>query len=95
MELESVLDNEELLWKQNSRIDWLFLGDRNTSYFHRQASRRRNFNHIKSLKLANGLWCYDEVLIKNEFLYFFRKLYNGLVLDRYPIPNRFHRLGSE
>lgn len=33
-ELENVLDNEELLWKQKSRKDWLTLGDRNTRYFH-------------------------------------------------------------
>lgn len=53
--LEDVLDNEELLWKQNSRIDWLLLRDRNTSYFYHSASKMRSQNLIKSLKLSNGL----------------------------------------
>ncbi|KAG8472191.1 hypothetical protein CXB51_036355 [Gossypium anomalum] len=36
-ELENTLHHEEMLWKQKSRCEWLNLGDRNTSYFHRQA----------------------------------------------------------
>lgn len=36
-----VLDNEELLWKQKARSDWLAFEDRNTKYFHSQANMRR------------------------------------------------------
>lgn len=32
-ELEKVLDQEELLWKQKSWYDWLSLGDKNTKFF--------------------------------------------------------------
>lgn len=53
-ELERVLDDEEILWKQKSRTDWLMLGDRNTKYFHSQASRRRKVNQIKALRLKDG-----------------------------------------
>ncbi|KAK8342095.1 hypothetical protein V6Z12_A08G208600 [Gossypium hirsutum] len=41
IELESVLDNEKLLWKQKSRSNWLTLGNLNTKYFHSQANNRR------------------------------------------------------
>ncbi|KAK8606541.1 hypothetical protein V6N13_030822 [Hibiscus sabdariffa] len=37
VELENILDQEELLWCQKYRNDWIVLGDRNTQYFHRRA----------------------------------------------------------
>ena len=45
------------MWLQRSRIAWLKEGDRNTSYFHRQAARRARKNRIKKLKDSNGEWC--------------------------------------
>ncbi|KAK8669033.1 hypothetical protein V6N13_106474 [Hibiscus sabdariffa] len=37
LELEQILDQEGLLWKQKSRADWIAFGDRNTSYFHKKS----------------------------------------------------------
>lgn len=75
-ELEVVLDNEELLWKQKARNDWITNGDRNTKYFHSQVYKRRRRNNIKSLKLNNGEWCYNEEKIKFEVVEFFKILYD-------------------
>lgn len=72
MELEKVVDNEESLWKQKSHRDWIKLGDRNTWYFYSQVNRRRRINHIKSLKLYDGIWSFDEDQIKKEVVGFFR-----------------------
>ncbi|KAA3471263.1 putative Transposon TX1 [Gossypium australe] len=74
-ELEGVLDNEELFWKLKSHSDWLLLGDRNTKYFHCQANKKKMINHIKSLKLDVGLWCYEEDRLKYEVVSFYRRLY--------------------
>ncbi|KAL4361200.1 hypothetical protein GQ457_04G029180 [Hibiscus cannabinus] len=41
IELESILDQEELLWKQKSRSDWIRFGDRNTKYYHAKAQNKK------------------------------------------------------
>ncbi|KAG8486814.1 hypothetical protein CXB51_020359 [Gossypium anomalum] len=66
IELESVLDNEELLWKQKSRSNWLTLGDRKT---------KRRVNQINALKLEDGMWCYEEEMLKYEAMSFYQRLY--------------------
>lgn len=75
IELEEVLDNEELLWKQKSRNDWLMLGDRNTNYFHSQVNKRKRRNKIRALKLDDENWCYYEDRVKDEAVGFFKHLY--------------------
>ena len=45
---------EEILWKQKSRIRWLKEGDRNTKFFHRTTIQRQHTNRITSLTSANG-----------------------------------------
>ncbi|KAL1126471.1 hypothetical protein V6Z11_A13G113600 [Gossypium hirsutum] len=74
-ELDNVLHHEEMLWKQKSRCEWLTLGDRNTSYFHRRTVQRRNFNKITALRDTDGDWIFDPEILKTEAVRFFQKLY--------------------
>jgi hypothetical protein len=49
LQLELLLEQEEVYWVQRARANWLKHGDRNTSFFHHQASNRRRKNLIKCL----------------------------------------------
>ncbi|KAA3467540.1 reverse transcriptase [Gossypium australe] len=74
-ELESVLNHEELLWRQKVRCDWLQLGDKNTSFFHRRMIQQRKFNRILALRVNNGKWCSNQSILSGEAVIFFEKLY--------------------
>ncbi|XP_060211899.1 uncharacterized protein LOC132639472 [Lycium barbarum] len=49
MEFEEVATNEEIAWKQRSRIQWLKYGDKNTNCFHRIATVHKRFNSMDHL----------------------------------------------
>ncbi|XP_062021002.1 uncharacterized protein LOC133737477 [Rosa rugosa] len=45
----ALLAQEETYWRQRSKTFWMKDGDKNTAFFHRKASNRRNKNRIKGL----------------------------------------------
>lgn len=55
-ELELEYKREESYWAQKSWIQWLQLGDRNTSYFHGKVIQRRKRNTIVGLRDSCGNW---------------------------------------
>lgn len=79
VELEHDIDRlslqEEIHWKQRSRVNWLGSGDRNTKFFHATASEQRRKNHIKGLFSDSGEWRSDEKGIACIFLDYFHSLF--------------------
>ncbi|KAL4348042.1 hypothetical protein GQ457_17G005950 [Hibiscus cannabinus] len=63
-DLDEVLRQEESLWLQRSRSEWIADGDRNTKYYHRitKANYRRKMCHM--IKLEHNQWCQDPTLIR-------------------------------
>lgn len=60
MELDKYLEDEEIYWKQRSRENWLKWGDKNTKWFHKQATMRRKKNYIGGIINQSGRWTEDE-----------------------------------
>ncbi|KAB5531981.1 hypothetical protein DKX38_018651 [Salix brachista] len=51
--------DEESYYKQKSRIQWLMLGDRNTTFFHRSLQHRYSRNKICSITDDEGSTIHD------------------------------------
>ena len=59
-ELNDILCQEEELWVQKSRINWLIAGDRNTAFHHMSTIVRRRRNRISRIKNDMGEWITSE-----------------------------------
>ena len=55
-EINELLDYEEVIWQQRSKVQWMGLGDHYTKYFHSKASRRKKKNTITRLLNDMGVW---------------------------------------
>ena len=53
-EIAELVDKENRLWFQRSKIMWAKFGDRNSKFFHSHASQRKRKNLIQRLKDHNG-----------------------------------------
>lgn len=53
-ELDAVLHQEEVMWFQKSREDWIVSGDRNTRFYHTATIIRRSRNKMFCFKKDDG-----------------------------------------
>ncbi|KAL8154116.1 hypothetical protein V2J09_011876 [Rumex salicifolius] len=74
-ELNTVLLQEETLWLQKSREEWLASRDRNTSFFHLSTVIKRKRNKIKGLKDATNELVTDNTCMEAMALSFFGSPY--------------------
>ncbi|KAF7823297.1 ribonuclease H [Senna tora] len=74
-ELETVLNQEEALWFQKARCQWIRDGDRNTRYYHTKTISHRRRNKILMLKDNSGNWTEDLEEIKKITVNFYKELF--------------------
>ena len=80
-ELNEVLNQEQELWALKSRLNWMVLGDRNTSFFHVSTIVQRRRNRISCLKNSVGEWVQEETQIMSFIREAFVKLYTTSHLE--------------
>ncbi|KAH9688162.1 reverse transcriptase domain-containing protein [Citrus sinensis] len=74
-QLNAMLVDEEIYWKQHSRADWLREGDKNTKYFHAKASARKRKNKVWGIENEQGIWLKDRDEIEEEIYSHFQELF--------------------
>jgi hypothetical protein len=74
-DLEASLLQEEICWRQKSRIRWLKEGDKCTKFFHQVASANRRANSIDSL-LVNGSPTSDPDIISSHIVNYYESLFS-------------------
>ncbi|KAB2595306.1 hypothetical protein D8674_030756 [Pyrus ussuriensis x Pyrus communis] len=63
IQLDRLWEQEEIYWKQRSRIKWVQQGDADTSIFHQSTMQRRRQNKIVKLMDVNRQWVEKDFLI--------------------------------
>lgn len=77
LHLKMEVDKDELYWEQRARINWLRGGDKNTSFFHKQASQRRRVNTMNFLEYGDGRSTRDIDEMVDIAKGFFKKLFTS------------------
>eukprot|EP00253_Pinus_taeda_P017913 PITA_17913 len=65
---------EEVLWRQKSRIQWLQEGEKNTKFFHKTTMQRRMRNQISQVNNAQGVKVETQEGIEQEFVHYFKEM---------------------
>eukprot|EP00253_Pinus_taeda_P031705 PITA_31705 len=73
-QLSQTLRDEEAKWRLKSRQLWLREGDKNTSYFHKQATVRKARNTVSSIKDNEGISYTTQDTIKEAATNHFKNL---------------------
>jgi hypothetical protein len=74
-DLEASLLQEEICWRQKSRIRWLKEGDKCTKFFHQVANANRRTNSIESL-VVDGSFSSDPEVISSHIGNFYESLFS-------------------
>jgi hypothetical protein len=73
-DLEKALLQEEISWRQKSRIKWLKEGDKCTKFFHSMANSNKRYNTIDSL-LINGSLSSNPAAIRDHVVNFYESMF--------------------
>jgi hypothetical protein len=78
--LENLLDQSDLMWRQRTKTEWLRGGDRNTKYFHACANARKKSNFITSISNTEGHNFNSSEEVQSTFVNYFQSLFTSDVI---------------
>jgi hypothetical protein len=94
-DLEASLLQEEIIWRQKSRVRWLKEGDKCTKFFYQVASANRRNNTIESL-IVDGSPTSDLACIGEHVVNYYESLFSEPLSWRSRLDNlEFNRLNGE
>ena len=76
-EINGLLEQEDIKWRQRAKEDWLRLGDLNTKFFHASATQRRSRNLISKINDAHGRECSTPADIEKAFVDYYKSLFTS------------------
>ena len=76
-EITELVDKENRLWFQRSKVLWAKQGDRNSKYFHSQATQRWRKNTIQKLRSSSGQWKSNNTEVAEILIGYFQELYTS------------------
>ena len=71
------MDKENRLWFQRSKVLWAKQGDRNSKYFHSQATQRWRKNTIQKLRSSSGQWKSNNTEVAEILIGYFQEQYTS------------------
>lgn len=74
-ELKKVYSDEDIFWRQMSKVHWAREGDRNTFYFQKVA--RKEHNTIHELYNQEGVWCEEDRVVEGITTSYFGELFQS------------------
>ena len=74
--INDLLDSEETMWHQRSKVHWYKEGDRNIKFFHAQSLERRKKNTLLGLWNNEGHWCESKESIAATAVDYFMEIYS-------------------
>ncbi|KAF7835215.1 reverse transcriptase [Senna tora] len=78
-EYKRVLEQEELLWCQKARVNWLKHGNRNSKFCHASTVIKRRRNRVNMLKKKDGDWVKEDDILKDMAVNYYENLFIGEV----------------
>ena len=75
-ELNNLMHQEEVFWRQHLRVIWLPTSNKNKKFFHKRASQRKRKNQIEGLMDEGGVWRSGEENIVGVAKRYFTNLFS-------------------
>lgn len=80
-EFLKLLDKQEVYWSQRAKQYWLRDGDKNTRFFHKYASTRKEHNRIKKLRDEDGEWKDTDAEIQEVIIKYFENMFRTVAIE--------------